>query len=140
MQYSWGRNFLFISLILFIPPIKLPHGRICKHLSRDSAISVANAIVRSYYIDYCNSLLYGVHKTHVKKLQKVQNYLASIVTQSSRYTSITEICCDLHFKINVTTFKAITSNRPLCLALKTYYHIPGPRTLTVIIIVNRPRS
>ena len=36
--------------------------RIRKHLDRDTAISVANAIVGSR-IDYCNSLLYGVHNT-----------------------------------------------------------------------------
>ena len=35
--------------------------RIRKHLDRDTAIYVANAIVGGR-IDYCNSLLYGVHK------------------------------------------------------------------------------
>ena len=48
--------------------------RIRKHLDRDTAINVVNAIVGSR-IDYCNSLLYGVHNTYVKKLQRVQNSL-----------------------------------------------------------------
>ena len=56
-----------------------------KHLDQDTAISVANAIVGSH-IDYCNSLLFVVPNTHVKKLQSIQNYLARIVTQTPRYT------------------------------------------------------
>ena len=66
-------------------------------LDRDTAISVANTIVGSR-IDYCNSLLYGVHDTHVK------------------YATITEIFDALHWlpvwscihsKVNLITFKAI---------------------------------
>ena len=52
-----------------------------KHLDPNTAISVANAIVGSR-IDYCNSLLFVVPDTHVKKLQRIQNSLAHIVTQS----------------------------------------------------------
>ena len=48
---------------------------ICKHLDQDTTISVANTIIGSR-IDYCTYLLYGVHNTYVKKLQRVQNSLA----------------------------------------------------------------
>ena len=105
--------------------------RIRKHLDRDTAISVANAIVGSR-IDYCNSLLFVVPNTHVKKLQSIQNYLAHIVTQTPRYIvcpitkfykypSITKTLCDLHwlpvwsllhFKINLITYKAVTFQQP----------------------------
>ena len=105
--------------------------RIRKHLDRDTAISVANAIVGSR-IDYCNSLLYGVHNTYVKKLQRLQNSLACIVTQAPLYTihpvtkahvytSITEtvrklhwlpVWSRIHFKINLITFKAIAHQQP----------------------------
>ena len=80
--------------------------RIRKHLDRATAICVANVIVGSR-IDYCNSLLFVVPNTHVKKLQSIQNSLTHIVTQTPRYTvcpinksykypSITKTLRDLH--------------------------------------------
>ena len=48
--------------------------RIHKHLDRDTAIFVVNAIVGSC-IDYCNSLLYGVHNTYVKSFREYQTLL-----------------------------------------------------------------
>ena len=98
--------------------------RIHKHLDRVTVISVANAIVGNR-IDYCNSLLFVVPNTHVKKLQSIQNNLARIVTQTARYSvcpntksykypSITKTLSDMHwlpvlsrlyFKINLITNK-----------------------------------
>ena len=40
-------------------------------------------------IDYCNSLLYGIPEYAIKKLQRVQNLAARVVTRSSKYSSIT---------------------------------------------------
>ena len=93
---------------------------ILKHLDWDTAIYVANAIVGSR-IDYCNSLLYGVHKKDILRLQRGQNTLARIVTRSLKYTSSEELRKKLHwlpfwsricFKINLITYKAINSHQP----------------------------
>ena len=71
--------------------LKSGRGRI----DRDTAISVANAIV-GCRIDYCNSLLYGVHKKDVLRLQRVQNTLSRIVTRSPKYTSSEDLRKKLH--------------------------------------------
>ena len=46
--------------------------RIGKYLSMDAAAPLIHFFVSSR-IDYCNSLLYGVPKCHIDKLQRVQN-------------------------------------------------------------------
>ena len=52
--------------------------RIHKFLSDETAILLANAMVSSR-LDYCNSLLYGVSKSNIAKLQRVQNALCRII-------------------------------------------------------------
>ena len=51
---------------------------ICKFLSVETAALLANSMISSR-LDYCNSLLYGVSKYNVAKLQKIQNALCTIV-------------------------------------------------------------
>ena len=99
--------------------------RIRKHLDMDVAITVANALVSSR-LDYCNSLLYGVPKKYINKLQLVQNTLARVVTCSpKKYTSCTKLLQQLHwlpirsrinFKIGVIVYKAINYKNPPSLA------------------------
>ena len=109
-------------------------NRIRKHLDLDIAISVANAIV-GIRIDYCNSLLYGVHKKDILRLQRVQNTLACIDTCSPKYTSSEDLRKKLHwlsvwshicFKINLITYKAINSHQPpslwKCLEIRDVPH------------------
>ena len=52
--------------------------RICKFLGVETAILLANAMVSSR-LDYCNSLFYGVSKSNIAKLQRVQNALCRII-------------------------------------------------------------
>ena len=52
-----------------------------KFLSVETAALVANSMISSR-LDYCNSLLYGVSKYHVAKLQKIQNALCRIVDRT----------------------------------------------------------
>ena len=52
--------------------------RIRKFLGVETAILLANAMVSSR-LDYCNSLLYGVSKSNIAKLQRVQNALCRII-------------------------------------------------------------
>ena len=94
--------------------------RIRKFLDKNTAISLSNALVSSR-LDYCNSLLYGVPKKSLNKLQMVQNTLARIVTRSRRDASATAMLKSLHwlpirsrihFKINLFTYMALHNNQP----------------------------
>ena len=89
--------------------------RIRKHLTVDSATSLANALVSSR-LDYCNSLLKCVSKKSIGKLQRVQNSLARIVLRSTRFTSASPLLKKLHwlpvhsricFKINLLVYKIL---------------------------------
>ena len=81
---------------------------------------VSNAKVSSH-LDYCNSLLYGISKTNMAKLQRVQNALCRTVCRLDHQTHISPHLEKLHwlpikyrimFKYNLITFKAITFNQP----------------------------
>ena len=94
--------------------------RVRKHLSVDFATALANALVSSR-LDYCNGLLYNVPKVLLKKLQRVQNSLARVVTNSCRLTSSKPLLKRLHwlpvnsrisFKIATLTYKAVHTQQP----------------------------
>ena len=83
-------------------------------LTDEATIQLVHAFVSSR-IDYCNSLLYGIPDYAIKKLQRVQNVAARVVTRSSKYSSITPTLKKLHwlpvkyriiFKVVLITFKA----------------------------------
>ena len=76
-------------------------------------------------LDYCNSLLYGVSKQNIRKLQVVQNSLARLVSGTRKFDHITPVLSDLHwlpvsqritFKIATLTFKILSSQQPSYLA------------------------
>ena len=54
-------------------------GRINKYLGKDDLARVVNAFVIPY-LDYCNSVLYGLPKFQLDKLQRVQNVAARLVS------------------------------------------------------------
>ena len=62
--------------------------RIRRFLTHNAPVLVANALVGSR-LDYCYSLFRSLSKSDVGKLQCIQNSAARIVTNTSRYTSIT---------------------------------------------------
>ena len=57
--------------------------RIRKYLSVDAATNLIHSFVSSR-TDYCNSLLYGVPKCHIDKLQRVQNAAARLVVMQGK--------------------------------------------------------
>ena len=65
-------------------------------IPKSAAIIFANAFIHSR-IDYCKSLLYGLPKYSLHRLQKVQNSVARIVTRTSRSSYITHILKSLHW-------------------------------------------
>ena len=98
--------------------------KIRNHLSKDTAVQVANALVSSR-LDYCNSLFYGISKSNLGKLQRVQNALCRIVCRLGRQAHVTPHMRELHwlpvehriiFKLNCLTFKAIQFNQPTYLS------------------------
>ena len=71
-------------------------SKIRKYLTQDSAQILIHAFISSK-LDYCNSLLYGIPKYLVCRLQHVQNTAARFVTLSGKYDLITTIMFKLHW-------------------------------------------
>ena len=78
--------------------------------------------VISSRLDYCNSLLYGLNKSVMEKLQKVQNAAARVVLKLRKRDPIRQEMAKLHwlrvserivFKIIVLTFKCINDMAPV---------------------------
>ena len=73
-------------------------------------------------LDYCNSLLYGVSKSNIAKLQRVQNPLCRIIFRLDKMSHVTPFLKkSLHwlpiqhcilFKYNLLVFKAINLSQP----------------------------
>ena len=87
-----------------------------RFLTYDVSVLVANVPVRSQ-LDYCNSLFRSLSKFNLRKLQYIQNNTARIISNTSRYTSITHVLKKLHwllvehhsvFKIATLVYKFLT--------------------------------
>ena len=67
-----------------------------KLLTRDAALLLTNALV-GCRLDYCNSLCRSLSALDFCKLQCVQNSLARIVTNTTKYSHITPVGKTLHW-------------------------------------------
>ena len=85
---------------------------------------MANALV-IIRLDYCNSLFRSLSKFNLCKLQCIQNSAGRIVSNTSRYTSITHVLKKLHwlpveqcivFKTVTLVYKFLHTNFPLYFA------------------------
>ena len=90
-------------------------GWIRKYLTTDATKMYVHALVTSR-LDFSNALLYGLPKSSLARLQKVQDSAAILVFRTRKFSSITPVLCDLHwlpveqritFKILLLTFKAL---------------------------------
>ena len=97
--------------------------RIRPFIFKTAAITLANAFVH-FRPDFCNSLLYGLHKYSIHRLQKVKNTVARIVT-NSHFSHITPTLKSLHwlpifyrinFKICFITHRALSLGEPFYLS------------------------
>ena len=86
-----------------------------RFLSQKATECLVNSLVFSH-LDYCNSLLFGISKYLVAKMQAVQNFAARTVLQKSKYTRATPLLFELHwlpvayrikFKILLIAYKAL---------------------------------
>jgi hypothetical protein len=98
--------------------------RVRKHLTLNTSIALANALVSSR-LDYCNSLLYSVPAIYLNKLQRIQNSLARVVTLSPKFSHTSPLLKKLHwlpvksrinFKIATLIYKCIYFKQPISLA------------------------
>ncbi len=89
-------------------------SRIRKYLSPEALKTAVHSLVSSK-IDYCNSLLVGLPKAHIKRLQHVMNCAARLVSRAGKHDHITPVMKGLHwlpveqclkFKILCMTYKA----------------------------------
>ena len=95
-------------------------GQIRQYIDADCAKTLMHSFVSSR-LDNFNSLLYGIPKQEILKLQRVQNAAARIVTKTRKFDHITPILHQLHwlpiaqridFKILLLTFKALHNLAP----------------------------
>ena len=98
-------------------------SRIRRYLTPESTKSLEHAFIMSR-LDYGNALLAGLPLEHLKKLQRIQNIAARIITFTPRRNHITPILRQLHwlpikrrieFKILLHVFRCINGTAPLYL-------------------------
>ena len=94
--------------------------RIRHPLPLSAATALANSLVSSK-LDYCNSLYSGISQSNLNKLQRIQNSLARIITNTSKYQHSTPTLKKLHwlpikqridYKLCLLTYKTLTNQQP----------------------------
>lgn len=104
--------------------------KIRKYLSFEACETLVHALISSR-LDFCNSLLYGLPKSSLQKLQIVQNSAARVISYNRKQDHITPVLYRLHwlpvvyrieFKILLLAFKALNNAAPSYIAdlLKPY--------------------
>ena len=98
-------------------------GKIRYLLTKKHTELLVHAVISSR-LDYCNSLLYGVTKEHIEKLQKVQNAAARLISLRKKHESVSDVLLDLHwlrveariiFKLLVLVYKCTHNIAPECI-------------------------
>ena len=91
-----------------------------RYLTTEASTLVANALVSSR-LDYCNSLFRSLSKFNINKLQCIQNSAARIVTNTSRFSSMSPVLKTLHwlpvehrsiFKTSTLVYKFLNTGFP----------------------------
>ena len=108
-------------------------GKIRKFLDKPTTVKMINATVTSR-LDYCNSLLYGIHKSSISKLQRCQNHAARIISMLPKSSHITPILQDLHwlpvqqrieYKMLLLTYKCVNGEAPSYLSNLLTPYVPA---------------
>ena len=111
------KSTLYPNLVIFISETSVEFVNL---LPLSTATALANSLVSSK-LDYCNSLYSGISQTNLNKLQRIQNSLARVITNTSKYQHITPTLKKLHwlpikqridYKICLITYKTLTNQQP----------------------------
>ena len=95
--------------------------RIRHLLPLSAATALANSHLVSSKLDYCNSLYNGISQANLNKIQRIQNTLARVVTNTSKFEHITPILKKLHwlpikqridYKLCLLTYKTLQIQQP----------------------------
>ncbi len=123
-------------------------SRIKRCLSHDALEKLIHALISSR-IDYCNSLLIGVPKYTLHKVQLLQNSAARLLSGTRKFDHITPILQSLHwlpvecridFKVLLMTFKALHGKAPVYLSELLTFRDTRASRFTNQYILNVPRS
>jgi len=111
-------------------------GRIRSYISDDACKTLVCSLVTSR-LDYGNALLYGVNRTVIDRLQRVQNTAARMITRRRKHDHITPTLVALHwlpvqyrcqYKILLYVIKSLHGTAPAYLSELIAIHRPS-RTL-----------
>ena len=98
-------------------------GKVRRFLSDKHTKLLVQSLISSR-LDYCNSLYYGINKSEINKLQKIQNAAARLVCKRKKYESISDYLKELHwlrveariiFKVLVLVYKCLHDMAPQCI-------------------------
>ena len=116
LAWLWIKHLPFLALVIFhLRNI----FRFCKYLTKKSVEVIIHVLTTK--VDYCNSLMYGLPKRLLSKLQSIQNSAARIVTLSWKYDHFTPLLIQLHwlpvryrivFKILLIVYKSMNGDCP----------------------------
>ena len=107
-------------------------GHLRPYLTQEVAKQLVHSLVISR-IDYCNSLLLGISKQLLNKLQRLQNAAARVITRVRKYDHITPSLVSLHwlrvedripFKVLLLAFRSVHSSAPKYLSELLSFHVP----------------
>ncbi len=128
-------------------------GQLRRFLTKTATISLTHAFVTSR-LDANNALLYGVQTRLLRRMQKVLNTAARIVTNTSRKEHITPVLKSLHwldiksrvqYKILLITYKALSACAPQYISNLLHVHATSrclrsssDTTLLTVPKTNRP--
>ena len=93
-DFSLSKHVQNVCKSCFVKLHDIRHVR--RFLTHDVSVLVANALVSSH-LDYCNSLFRSLSKFSLRKLQCIQKSAARIVSNTSRYTSLTPVLKKLYW-------------------------------------------
>jgi len=104
-----------------------------KYVSEDVTKSIATLLVGAR-LDYCNAVFYGTSCKNIDKLQRIQNTLARVVKEHSKYEHITPLLSELNWlpiearfrhKIAVLMIQAVSTSKPSYLVELVSTHTPA---------------
>lgn len=117
-------------------------GRNRHLLCDDDTETIVHSILSSR-LDYCNSMLYGVNKCVINKLQKLQNAAARIISKRKKRQSVRDVLRTLHwlpvenriiFKMLVITYKIIHGLAPESLCNLLSFRCENTLTFNLIFL------